>query len=159
MGLPSLFVWKYDDGVDKKNYVLDGHGRLQALQSLQKEGYEIPELPIATIEADSIESAKQKLLQMNSRYGKLNIAGFQVFVEDIELKLEEIDIPEICDANVPQDFFGWDESKQSKAGDTIFDCPHCKGKIKKEGSKFIGVDDALSQQIEELAKQGVDNGD
>ena len=63
------FIW-----VEKKtntNYLIDGTGRYSALKQMQEEGYLIPELPIVYIEAKDKTEAKQKLLRLNSQYGKM----------------------------------------------------------------------------------------
>jgi hypothetical protein len=114
-----FFVWK--DG--KKNYALDGHGRITALTEMQKVGYTldeknnlitdgipwtVPPLPVVFIEAKDKDEAKEKLLKLNSRYGMITEASFKLFTdglkaidlsgisinfEKIELKMPEIAAP------------------------------------------------------------------
>lgn len=62
-----FFVWKNEG----KNYILDGHGRFLTLCKMQKDGYLIPDLPIVEVQAKDKAEAKQKLLRLNSQYGKI----------------------------------------------------------------------------------------
>ena len=71
-----FFVWK--DG--EINYVLDGHGRLQALLKLQSEGYEIQELPVVFVNCKDESSAKDLLLRICSVYGKMTKGSILNFI-------------------------------------------------------------------------------
>jgi len=84
-----FFVWQSG----KRNYVMDGHGRLSALQALEEQGYEIPPLPVAWIQAKSKKQAKQKLLRMNTVYGEITLEGLQEFVADINVDWDEVILP------------------------------------------------------------------
>jgi hypothetical protein len=92
-----FFVWK-EGG---KNYALDGHGRIKALTEMSKTAYaldeknnlivideappwEIPPLPTTYIEAADINAAKKKLLKLNSRYGTITEASFNLFSEGLK---------------------------------------------------------------------------
>jgi len=107
-----FFVWR-----DKKdNYVLDGHGRLLALEELASNGYiinnsgeliikddqgwEIPPIPIDLIDAKDKEDAKIKLLKASSMYGKINGEGLNSFQEGFTDR--EIDGLEIKIYDTPQ---------------------------------------------------------
>jgi hypothetical protein len=107
-----FFIWKKDD----KNYALDGHGRLKALAEMKKTGYyldreknllvddgpgwKIPPLPAVYIEAADMDEAKEKLLKLNSRYGMITEASFNLFTQSlkaldlsgISIKFEKIEI-------------------------------------------------------------------
>ena len=82
-----FFVWKNDG----KNNVLDGHGRLMALQQMAAAGEEIPALPCVYISAKNEAEAKEKLLKLNSQYGHMtadsaepkSIADFRNFGADM----------------------------------------------------------------------------
>jgi len=85
------FVWNNNG----KNYILDAHQRQKVLLELEREGYEIPEIPIVEIQAKDRKDAAEKLLQINSRYAEMNPET--TFFEDFELDLdilEDIEIPE-----------------------------------------------------------------
>ena len=84
-----LFVWKSG----KTNYLLDGHGRFATLCKMQKDGYIIPPLPVVFISAKNKAEAKQKLLRLNSQYGKMTKESVLEFAEDIELNFDEVLLP------------------------------------------------------------------
>ena len=100
-----LFVAKISD----KNYTLDGHGRDIITSELKEEGYKFkcPDgavgywLPVVYVFAVDKKEAKEKLLYLNSRYGKitetglfefLNEKNYELNFEDIKLK---VDLPEL----------------------------------------------------------------
>ena len=85
-----LFVWKSG----KTNYLLDGHGRFATLCKMQKDGYLIPPLPVVYITAKNKAEAKQKLLRLNSTYGKMTKESVLEFAEDLEINFDEIQLPE-----------------------------------------------------------------
>lgn len=85
-----FFVWKNED----KNYILDGHGRFLTLCKMQKDGYFIPDLPIVEVQAKDKAEAKQKLLRLNSQYGKMTKESVLEFADDIDLNFEEIALPD-----------------------------------------------------------------
>ena len=85
-----LFVWKSG----KTNYLLDGHGRFATLCKMQKDGYIIPPLPVVFISAKNKAEAKQKLLRLNSQYGKMTKESVLEFAEDIDLNFDEIALPD-----------------------------------------------------------------
>ena len=80
-----FYVWN--------RYVLDGRGRSIALLELEAEGYKIPDLPCIFIEADNIQEAKHLVLMASSQHGKITQESFDLFVEDLDIKAEEIEIP------------------------------------------------------------------
>ena len=85
-----FFVWKNEG----KNYILDGHGRFLTLCKMQKDGYLIPDLPIVEVQAKDKAEAKQKLLRLNSQYGKMTKESVLEFADDIDLNFEEIALPD-----------------------------------------------------------------
>lgn len=84
-----FFVWK--DG--EINRVLDGHGRLKALQSLEKEGEKIPPLPVVYIECENEEEAKNLLLRIVSSYGAMTREGVLDFMGDFSLDIADVSLP------------------------------------------------------------------
>lgn len=80
--------------LDGKNYILDGHGRFATLCKMQKDGYIIPNLPCVKVECKDLKEAKQKLLRLNSQYGKMTKESVLEFAEDIDLNFEEIALPD-----------------------------------------------------------------
>ena len=94
-----MFVWKSE----KTNYLLDGHGRFATLCKMQKDGYIIPPLPVVYIQAKDKKEAKQKLLRLNSQYGKMTKESVLEFAEDIDLNFQEIALPDtVIDFNGEQ---------------------------------------------------------
>lgn len=103
------FIW-----VEKKtntNYLIDGTGRYSALKQMQEEGYIIPELPIVYIQAKDKAEAKNKLLRLNSQYGKMSKESVLEFASDIELDFSEIALP---DTTID---FSTEEAPQETEGD------------------------------------------
>lgn len=89
-----FFVWKSEG----RNYILDGHGRASTLAKMQKDGYLIPDLPVVYVDCKDKKEAKEKLLRLNSQYGKMTKESVLEFAEDIELNFDEIALPDttIC---------------------------------------------------------------
>ena len=85
-----FYIWKSG----KINYILDGHGRFETLCRMQKDGYIIPPLPVFYIKAKDKAEAKQKLLRLNSTYGKMTKESVLEFAEDIEINFDEISLPD-----------------------------------------------------------------
>ena len=86
-----FFLWKDKDG---NNYLIDGTGRFETLCKMQKDGYLIPDLPVVFIQCKDKKEAKQKLLRLNSQYGKMTKESVLEFAEDIDLNFDEIALPE-----------------------------------------------------------------
>jgi len=86
------FVW-----IDRGHYfLLDGHQTKKALESLEAEGYTIPEVPYAEVKAKGRQEAAKILLEINSRYGEYN--PNTSFFEDFDIDLDfikDIKIPEL----------------------------------------------------------------
>ena len=85
-----FFIWKSG----KTNYLIDGHGRFATLCKMQKDGYIIPPLPVVYIQCKNKTEAKQKLLRLNSQYGKMTRESVLEFAEDIDLNFDEIALPD-----------------------------------------------------------------
>ena len=85
-----FFIWKSG----KTNYLIDGHGRFATLCKMQKDGYLIPPLPVVYIQCKNKTEAKQKLLRLNSQYGKMSKQSVLEFAEDIDLNFDEIALPD-----------------------------------------------------------------
>lgn len=90
-----IFVWQ-DAG---NNYCLDGHGRLRVLTGekikFDNTGFEIP---VAYIEAETIQDAKEKLLKITSQYQKITMEGLDAFIAEAELPEVEIYAGVVFDA-------------------------------------------------------------
>jgi len=82
------------------HWILDAHQRLKTLKLLQEDGYYIPDLPTVFIEAKDKREAKEKLLQLNSNYGKFTDEGLYEFMNEPGFEidsalLKDIDLPDI----------------------------------------------------------------
>jgi hypothetical protein len=78
--IAPFFIW--DDNGEYN--LLDGHQRLLTLKHLQKQGWVIPELPVAFVEADNEQDAKLKLLHITSSYGEFQDKELKSWIEDFE---------------------------------------------------------------------------
>ena len=78
----------------KINYVMDGHGRLQALQRMIAEGERLPELPVVYIKAKDENEAKELLLKLNSQYGHMTADSVREFLGDLQIDLSDLALPE-----------------------------------------------------------------
>lgn len=85
-----FFIWKSG----KVNYLIDGTGRHDCLVKMQDEGYLIPPLPVVYIQCKNKTEAKQKLLRLNSQYGKMTKESVLEFAEDLEINFDEISLPD-----------------------------------------------------------------
>ena len=78
---------------------LDGHQRIKALCSLREEGWDIPLLPVAFIEASDEQDARKKLLAISSQYGEFDASELGEWLDEIggevaeTLRLVDTDIP------------------------------------------------------------------
>lgn len=74
-------IWVHDD----KNYLLDGHGRKEALVKLAMDNPELlsEDWPVVLIEADTEDNARKALLQISSQYGKVTKTGVKQFCATI----------------------------------------------------------------------------
>jgi len=86
-----FFYWRSGD----TRYVLDGHGRLIALQIFRQLGGQVPPLPACRVDAKDIDDAKQKLLRLNSRYGTIDLDGLRDFVDGLEVNVDDLELPDI----------------------------------------------------------------
>lgn len=85
-----FFVWKNDG----KNLVLDGHGRLRALQIMRENGTEINDIPVVYVNVKSEKEAKDLLLRLNSQYGRMTKQSVMEFIgKDFDLNLEDFQLP------------------------------------------------------------------
>lgn len=85
-----FFVWKNDG----KNLVLDGHGRLRALQIMRESGTEIDDIPVVYVSVKNEKEAKDLLLRLNSQYGRMTKQSVMEFIgKDFDLNLDDFQLP------------------------------------------------------------------
>ena len=75
-----FFIWQSEG----KNYILDGTQRDRVLKRMSDEGYEIPLLPCALIQAKDRREAAEKILLISSQYGKMTNNSLEDFLAEIE---------------------------------------------------------------------------
>lgn len=105
----------------EKAYILNGHQRLHTLKKMREEGYEVPaDIPVNTVEADSIEQAKRKVLSLTSQFGEMSPQGLFDFVKDTDIKFDDLEsnfrFPEMDMVKFKDDFFAVEENKGSDEG-------------------------------------------
>ena len=83
--IAPIFVW--ENGGDY--FVLDGHQRLQALLSLREDGYDMPMIPVAYIEAADEAEARQRLLSITSQYGEFDGRELKEWMDQIDVEVAE----------------------------------------------------------------------
>jgi hypothetical protein len=84
-----FFVWNGDG----HNRCLDGHGRIQALSEMRKNGVDLPLFPVSYVEAKTEGEARQKLLRLNSQYGKMSMDSVLEFADGLEIEKSELNLP------------------------------------------------------------------
>src|SRR5215813_8965958 len=82
-----FFIWQSDD----KNYILDGTQRDRVLKKMANDGYVIPPLPCALIEAKSRKEAAEKILLISSQYGRVTDEGLYEFLSTNDLAFGELE--------------------------------------------------------------------
>lgn len=83
---------------DGKYYVIDGHQRCRVLHKMAEDGWDVPDVPISVIHADTMKEAKETLLEGISQFGKVNEEGLYEFIEtshlDAHKAMEHIQPPD-----------------------------------------------------------------
>lgn len=83
--IAPFFIWQ-KDGI---NNLIDGTQRLTTLNYMKECGWEIPDLPVAYIEADSEEDAKSKLLSITSQMGEFNTDELNAWLTEMDDEIRE----------------------------------------------------------------------
>lgn len=112
--LMPFVVWHKPNTDVQLNYLLDGHARYAAIQKISHESPEVlsQEYPILVIVAESIDEAKNALLQISSSYGKITSKGLQTFIANaprinvntlgIKVKPPKVKVPKEQVATAPK---------------------------------------------------------
>ena len=87
-----MFIWKNNG----KNYTLDGHGRDFIIKELIVEGYKFKQkdgttsekIPADFIDAKDKKEAKEKLLALNSSFGRITEEGFYEYLNEPGFELD-----------------------------------------------------------------------
>jgi hypothetical protein len=94
----------FDDAFDiwaDHKYVIDGTGRQMALLELESEGYEIPDLPVVKIEANTKKQAIKIVLKRNGNHGKVTNQSLSDFTS-VDFEIEELKQILVEDLNMPE---------------------------------------------------------
>lgn len=92
----------------KKKWIVGGHQRKRALQLLEKEGYEVPKVPIVHVKAENMKAAKRRVFQDIGQYGKLNGQALFDFMEkdfSYEDVYEAFELPNFDMKDFEDEFF------------------------------------------------------
>ena len=106
-----FFVWDHE-GMYK---ALDGHQRIKALCSLREEGWDIPLLPVAFIEASDEADARKKLLAISSQYGEFDSSELSEWLDEIGGEVAET--LRLTDKPLPMDNAQQEESQSDSEKD------------------------------------------
>ena len=123
-----VFIWQHEN----RNFIFDGHCRDEICKELLSEGYlfqngdDAPgtKIPAVFIFAKNKKEAKEKLLALNSSYGKISEEGFLNFINEkgFELDFEKLKLDlELPDINLEK--FEIDYLTNNRKEDDIPDVP------------------------------------
>ena len=128
--------------------VLDGHQRLRALQSLREDGWDMPLLPVAFIEASDESDARKKLLAISSQYGEFDASELSEWLDeiggDVAETLRLVDSELKIESQAEDETTGDDEISEVKENVTVL------GDIYNLGGGMLICGDSTDQQV--LAK-------
>jgi hypothetical protein len=100
-----ISVWKHKGSL----WALNGHQRIRALSQMQKEGIEVPALPINYVSCKNEKEAKRKVLALTSQYGEITKQGLYEFMHESEIDFNDMNesfrFPEIDFEKFELEFF------------------------------------------------------
>ena len=89
-----VFAWR--NGTDKWK-LLDGHQRVRVIE---QEKWKVEGIPVVEIDAADEKDAKEKLLAIVSRYGRVDGQGLYDFLDGTGIDLEEWTVPDLPDLDM-----------------------------------------------------------
>src|SRR5262249_44013865 len=123
-----FFVWWHDG----HNFVLDGHQRDRVLRMMQEQGYQVPPLPCALIEAKDKKEAAEKILLISSQYGKMSEESLNEFLAENDLSFlelaDDLELPSIDESYFrdPNEFTAATQEEQGRLDQkSPVVCPEC----------------------------------
>ena len=152
------YVW-IDRG---EYYIVDGHQTIRALKELEGEGYQIGEIPYISIKAKDKKEAIQRLLLINSKYGKINVFDNQILQEQVINELGDIlEIPEMRVPDIINVIESEIEKLDFKEPDLTrmikYKCPQCGfvGRLVeyKRVDKEPVIDEEQLEEIEDVGEE------
>src|SRR5258705_12362682 len=78
-----FFIWQSEG----ENYILDGTQRDRVLKRMAEDGYGVPSLPCALIEAKNRKDAAEKILLISSQNGRVTDEGLYEFLSTNDIDL------------------------------------------------------------------------
>lgn len=131
-----VFIWRNG----KRLCILDGHQRVATLRKMREEGWVVPKIPIAEVQASTLKEAQEKLLAAASQYGKVDRQGLYEYMQGADIDMSflksNIDLPELDLSSFDAEYFG--NPSGSSDGDSSGDDDEEGGKVTcdKCGSTF-----------------------
>src|SRR5262245_34629513 len=123
-----FFVWRHEG----RNFVLDGHQRDRVLRKMLEQGYEVPPLPCALIEAKDKKEASEKILLISSQYGKMTEESLGEFLAENDLSFlelaDDLELPSIDESYFrdPNEFTAATQEEQGRLDQkSPVVCPEC----------------------------------
>lgn len=83
-----FYIWR-DLGSGEAR-IIGGHQRAATLRRMRDEGVEIPELPYISIHAPDLKSARRRILQDASVYGRVDEDGLSKFLQESDIDIETL---------------------------------------------------------------------
>lgn len=121
-----FIIW--EDG----KYIADGAGRFLALEILQYEGYNIPDLPYIPVKAKNKKEAKRLTMVISSRYGLETTESIGEFMLDMDaidlsfINIEGYNLEEIDWIPPKAKEIDMDKMKVEGASKIKHKCPKCE---------------------------------
>ncbi len=135
-GVNAAFtVWRTSAATGKTvNYILDGHQRHEVLTRMEKEGYEIPPLPVTWTDCKDKAEAKRRLMGLASTYGDVNPKAIEAFALDAGLQIAKLDdqfrFPGVDFADLSKGSLLEEPSTHAKKSSALtHKCPKCGHKF------------------------------
>lgn len=108
-----VHLWRDKNG---KHWLVDGHQRWDALNRMRQEGFKVPKVPTALVDAKNMNEARARVFQGISQYGKITEKGFQRFTEDGKFDVQSLDLrfdlPDFSIPNFVESHFRSDPQKE-----------------------------------------------
>lgn len=82
-----IFVWNFKN----KDHILDGHQRrLTLIRMRDEEGFQIPKIPVISVEAATKKEAAKKLLAVASQFGEIHPEGLFSFMTEFQIEMPDL---------------------------------------------------------------------
>lgn len=139
------------------NLILDGHHRISAVKSLIAEGYKLTDnkLPYVEIEAENEKQAAEMVLSYNSQYAEITDEGLKDFIDNFDIKIEEIDMMVNLDINL-NDLMAEEKPGEDDVPEPPKEAKSKRGEIYQLGAHRLMCGDSTSEEdVKKLMGGGV----